>query len=526
MENNFNPQESDNQEINNTIETPTTENVVVTQESSSVPFESDDYSTPKKSSKAKKVVCGVIAGVVAIGVVGTVLAKTTNLFKSDTEIVLDATANTFGDYSNIENSLLYKVFDPKTSELLQSGDFTLGLSASLNDGDEIPAMAKGIGGEIILNSDSTNKELGVSVNGTYNGINIDALKGYVDLDDLYAVLGVPFGTDETFFVDIKELLEKSGTKFDLDELKNEFATSNKLYSQIFELGKEALNSVSDSVKFEKDGTKTIADRDCTVYKYVVDGDEFANVSQNVADSVFNNKNFDEIVNASSELAGQSADIDLDTIQKEVETGIEQVADNMKSKNIEGIVTAYVDGNKLVGLEFGSSTSNAVVTITFKGEDNPADNVEFRINTGISNVVMNDITEKDGDKVHNSKEMYIEGYEDFKYLIDTDYNVASGKFEGTASYTGATQYGPASFAFNGTITNDDGELDLSFDNLVAKSYDNKVLADIALGIKVQKLQGVEAMDKDSAIDIINNPTEALKALSNIKEKLESLLGINL
>ena len=93
---------------------------------------------------------------------------------------------------------------------------------------------------------------------------------------------------------------------------------------------------------------------------------------------------------------------------------------------------------------------------------------------------------------------------------TNYDSSSYEFDG---YIEDTNNNISMIEFSGTLESNSDMIDLKVDEFSIMGKD-----DTSFGVKISEIESIDVIDKDGAIDVINERKEALKALEEVTKNL--------
>ncbi len=478
-----------------------------------------DFNENNKNNK--KMIIGILAVFVAVAAVGIVFAKS-GLFKSNMERIIDATKNTVYNYFyGDEDAFLSKIFN---SDALQKTftdseyDPSITISGTFNGSS---SRLNGVGLEATLDIDKSDKEVNLSGKGVYKGIELDGFMVYAN--DEYAILESPY-IDDKFYVNMEDLVS-NGIIGDIEEFKNRQDILNESSEKIADMASDMWDDIifviNKNVEAEKLEGETIENIDCDVYKISLNNEDIINLFQNITDEMLENGNYQDTIK--EVMQDINPDIDVNEIGIDSAVISRQVAKELENIDINGIdMTFYINGGELVRAEFDLQITDGrgyAVEASFTGENKLTDNVDVEIyyyrndkyKDGLS---FTDFTEKNGSEVKNTKTLAVKKNKDEEvigeYAFVTNYDSSSYEFDG---YIEDTNNNISMIEFSGTLESNSDMIDLKVDEFSIMGKD-----DTSFGVKISEIESIDVIDKDGAIDVINERKEALKALEEVTKNL--------
>lgn len=506
----------------------------VLQQETGVSDENLDIQVAKKKFP-KKILAGVIAAVIVIGVFGAVFAKS-NLFKSNMEIAMAATNKSFSGYMNMngkDSTIFSKIFNTKIAEKMvhnPSFDTSVKINATLNKCPELPKWAENMGGELNINVAPSSKEESFDIKGTFNNFDVDIVNAYVNEE--YLAFDIPIANEKFFmrwedapaeaYNIIKQL--NGGNGKNLEEFME---TEKRMYAFMNAFGTEFINTVTDELELDKSGSENVGGRDCNVYKISMSNDDIKDFAQIYLNNLFANDDVFDTLEWIMSREGYGGMLNKDMLLRQLSMGIDSI-------DIYGVDAAfYTDGKDLIKMEVNFKTEEDdgyICTFSFLGADNPADSFEaefyeYQGNKYDSGFLITDNTSENGEEINNQKVFsLIESKDDNKVdsvTINTVYNPSTSVFRGSVDYETKDALSGTVATFNGNIKSEDNLFELNFDEL-SINYLGEEFLNLSFGLKVSELQErIKAIDTEGAIDIINDPESLEEALEKIDENFQNI-----
>ncbi len=526
--------ENNNSNGNESINNDNVSNTgTVLQEASSPAENSDAQITRKKFPK--KILAGVIAAVIVIGVFGTVFAKS-NLFKSNMEIAMAATTKSFSKYINVDgkdNTIFSKVFNAKIAEKAVRNpnfDASVKINATINKCSALPKWAENMGGELNINVAPSSREESFDIKGVFNNFDFDIVNAYVNEE--YLAFDVPIANEKFFmrwedapaeaYNIIKQLNGESGEN--LDELME---AERRMYTFMNAFGTEFINTVTDELELDKSDSEKVGGRDCNVYKISMNNNDIKDFVKIYLNNLFANDDVFDTLEWLMSREGYGGMLNKDMLLRQISMGADYI-------DVYGIDAAfYTDGKDLIKMEVNFKTKEDegyICAFSFLGIDNPADNFEAELyeyeeNKYKSGFLITDNTSENGEEINNQKVFsFIESKDDNKVdsvSINTVYNPATSVFRGSVDCDTKDALSGTVATFNGNIKSDADIFELNFDEL-SINYLGEELINLSFGLRASELQEkIKAIDTDEAIDIINEPESLEEALEKIGEKFQNV-----
>jgi len=489
----------------------------------------ESHITPKKSGK--KIFVVLIAAVLVIGVLGTLFAKA-DFFKSNMEIAMAATNNSFSNYMNVNDegkTLFSKLFNQQTMKsVFYNTDLntSIKLNAVINKCSELPEWAEGAGGEININLDQSSNEESFDIKGTFNNLDFDIINAYANEE--YFAFEVPI-INEKFFMKWEDAPDEIYDMFIQMNSRNSddfIAIRQQTYVLMSAFSEEFANTVKESLEINKVGHEEIGGYDCNVYAISMNNDEIKDFVKACFNNLLDNE---EAFKAIEFLMEQSGFGGIGLNKDMLSVQFSKAADSLDIYGTD--MTFYVDGNDLIQMEVDfkeEENKGYVCFFSFLGADNPSDDFKaefyyYKDNEYRDGFLFTDKIIENGSEVSNEKMFTIKGKneeEKGNISINTVYIPSTSAFSGTVEYDIKNSLSGTAATFNGTIINNDDLFDVNFDELSINSLGEEIL-NLSFGLKISELrESVNVIGTEGAVDIINDPESFENAMESIVDAIES------
>ncbi len=511
-------------------------------EQADMPIVSEINDTVKKRGSNKKIIVGVIAAVIVVIAAAAVYASLAkpellNIFKSDEEIslnnkeiILNATKNTINKYFDVnEETFFSKIINSKVIEKAfydESYNPSITISGAIKDYPEIPSTLKNMGFNATIDIDKQNNDGNVYLKGSYNNIDIDAFSAY--FNDEYAVFNVPTASEKLFFNwdDMPPEFSTMIQEFSKGIEKNNIAASQEYKDMSETIGEDIISILDENIEIKNAGGESVGNIQCDVYKVDINNQQLIEIIKKISDKLFANKEYMNIVKEMTIKMYPEMKSTLETIDfAEVSGEISKLIDKIDIKGVE--ISFYISKDELVKFETDIKITDKerfIFDVSFTGENEFTDNVEFKAyiyknNKYDEGISFTDIKEQNGSEIKKEMTVSVKSGVDEKMnsgiILVTNYNSSNSNFDG---YVNITDNGTSknTVEFNGTLESNDQVFDINFDKFLIED------ADVSFGLKISEAQNINVINKEGAIDVINNPMGANKALESI---IGNLYGLN-
>lgn len=304
---------------------------------------------------------GIGCGVAAVAVAGTVTAMALNgVFMSKPKKVVYAGANTVEEMMLVSDIMAF-------SDVAQKAEYTVSFDAEVEDFK--------LGFDYLV--DGKTKGMTARLEGEVEGVDLD-LKGNVVLEKNKVKANAPILGDTVFVYDYSDI--PGGELFeDADEDSIEVVNNFLSFLYNYEPKKNYTKEVLDAIvkEFKEMDIESVDSREftingkekkCSGYRFEIDGDNIANIIDNIYDTVG-----EDYMDTLKDFAAISDEFDISDI--DLEEAIDEIKDELEDMpEIE--VSVYLNGMEYAGIII--EVEDEKMEILFQGGKRPTQNMKIKV----------------------------------------------------------------------------------------------------------------------------------------------------